>query len=277
MTTTPSEPPDARHADTERLRHWNRWVQPLVIVAAVLPLGPVIAGTDPTTAPEASVAVACWLVFVIDFIAQYRLRDDFLGAWRGRLYLVIVVITAPVYLVIPSLDETDLLALARLGWVAVLITAAADRARGVGRLARRLGLAGLYAVTAVIVGAFVAYRVESPDDGFETFGDSLWWSIVTITTVGYGDLAPVTTTGRITAVGLMIAGLAFLGVAAASLTAFFRVEDTEPAGHDDRPVAQSAPQPGSELVGEIRALRADVAQLDRRVEVMANQADDRNH
>jgi voltage-gated potassium channel len=241
-----------------RLRRWNRWVRPLVVVAAILPLSTIIAGDDPSGVPEAPIAIACWFVFVADFVAQFRLHDAYLAAWRGRVYLGIVIVTTPIYLVVPALDETDLLSLARLGWVAILIGAAGHGMRGVGRLARRLGVAGLYALAAVLVGAAVVFKVESPEDGFETFGDSLWWSIVTITSVGYGDLAPVTARGRIVGVGLMIAGLAFLGVAAGSLAAFFRVEDADRAGDKSRDDARH-----DELLAEIRRLSAEVARLGR--------------
>ena len=44
------------------------------------------------------------------------------------------------------------------------------------------------------------------------FGDAVWWSVTTMSTVGYGDEYPVTTTGRLVAVALMIGGVALLGV-----------------------------------------------------------------
>ena len=76
---------------------------------------------------------------------------------------------------------------------------------------------------------------------------------MTITTVGYGDLVPETTTGRMTAVGLMLAGLGLLGAAAASLAAYFRLEG-DPEGADS---ASSE----DHMADEIAALRRDVARL----------------
>ena len=50
--------------------------------------------------------------------------------------------------------------------------------------------------------------------------DSFWWAIVTITTVGYGDIYPVTTGGRVLAIFLMLGGIATMGAATAAITAY---------------------------------------------------------
>lgn len=52
-------------------------------------------------------------------------------------------------------------------------------------------------------------------------GDALWWAATTVTTVGYGDLYPVTTGGRIVGVVLMFTGVALFGALAASLASVF--------------------------------------------------------
>jgi voltage-gated potassium channel len=53
------------------------------------------------------------------------------------------------------------------------------------------------------------------------FGDALWWSFVTTTTVGYGDISPATVGGRIVAVVLMLVGIGFLGMFTASVATYF--------------------------------------------------------
>ena len=72
----------------------------------------------------------------------------------------------------------------------------------------------IFAFTSILLGAFAEYIVESSVEGAKiiTFGDALWWSITTVTTVGYGDIYPVTTEGRIIASILMIIGIMVLGL-----------------------------------------------------------------
>jgi voltage-gated potassium channel len=62
-----------------------------------------------------------------------------------------------------------------------------------------------------------------------TFDDALWWSAVTVSTVGYGDKYPVTTDGRLVALGLMLGGIALIGVVTASFATWLidRVRATE--------------------------------------------------
>ena len=68
-----------------------------------------------------------------------------------------------------------------------------------------------------------------------SFGDALWWSVVTCTTVGYGDIVPATVYGKITAVILMIFGIGFLGSFIGAVTTYFVKlrEDTNKSEQDD--------------------------------------------
>ena len=96
---------------------------------------------------------------------------------------------------------------------------------GARRLVERLGRVALVAGVVVVLGAFIAYRAEHPTNPeYATFGDSLWWAIVTLTTVGYGDIVPKTTAGRAAGVMIMMTGIAVLGLLAGSLASFFRLE-----------------------------------------------------
>jgi voltage-gated potassium channel len=86
----------------------------------------------------------------------------------------------------------------------------------------------------------------APDGKILTFGDAVWWSGTTVTTVGYGDMYPVTWVGRWVAFCLMLVGISMIGVVTASIAAWFvgRSEEVE-----------------SDLLAEIRALSAKVDQL----------------
>jgi voltage-gated potassium channel len=64
-----------------------------------------------------------------------------------------------------------------------------------------------------------------------TFGDAVWWACATLTTVGYGDVTPVTSMGRLIAVGVMMIGLGLLGAVTGTFASWllqtFSLEDDE--------------------------------------------------
>ena len=75
---------------------------------------------------------------------------------------------------------------------------------------------------AVGLGAIAVLDAEQDADGanITTFGDALWWASTTVTTVGYGDRFPVTTSGRLVAVALMLVGIAAIGAITAGVAAW---------------------------------------------------------
>jgi len=62
---------------------------------------------------------------------------------------------------------------------------------------------------------------QDPDANIKTAGDAIWWSVATITTVGYGDVYPVTTEGRTLAMILMISGIGLFGILSGLAASFF--------------------------------------------------------
>jgi voltage-gated potassium channel len=76
---------------------------------------------------------------------------------------------------------------------------------------------GIFVVT--IACAIVARWLAQED--FPTIGDAMWWSVQTVTTVGYGDATPQTSEGKVIAALLMIASVALISVMTASIAAGF--------------------------------------------------------
>jgi voltage-gated potassium channel len=83
---------------------------------------------------------------------------------------------------------------------------------------RRAALAIALATVVVTLGAGALMRVLSPHD-FSSVWIGLWWAVQTVTTVGYGDVVPRSTSGRIVAAVVMLVGIGFLTVVTASVTA----------------------------------------------------------
>ena len=78
----------------------------------------------------------------------------------------------------------------------------------------------------VFVAAALMYGVEhtAQPESFGTVGESLWWAVVTMTTVGYGDVYPVTTIGRMLAAVIMLLGVGIVALPAGILAARFAEE-----------------------------------------------------
>lgn len=149
-----------------------------------------------------------WGLFGVDYLANLVLATN-----RPRWFLR--NIHELIILVLPVLRPLRLLRLVTL--LKVLHRTAGRTLRG-----RVLTYVLGAAVLVTYVGAVAILDAEKDADGsnITNFGDAIWWAVVTITTVGYGDHYPVTLVGRLVAVGLLLAGIAVLGVITASVASW---------------------------------------------------------
>ncbi len=94
-------------------------------------------------------------------------------------------------------------------------------------------LVGVIAVTSVVTG-LVAHVIDRKD--FPTFGIGVWWSIVTLGTVGYGDVVPHTAWGRVLGGAVIVCGVTFISFLIAIVTSLFidASRDTERQANDAR-------------------------------------------
>lgn len=99
-------------------------------------------------------------------------------------------------------------------------------------LGRTAAAIAVTAATVAFIGALAELDAERGAAGghIDTLGDALWWAVVTMSTVGYGDVFPVTTMGRIVGVAMMVVGVSMLGIVTATVAAWFleRVRGEEP-------------------------------------------------
>jgi voltage-gated potassium channel len=238
------------------LARWRRRFNLPILLAAVVPL--FVTNPD-STAVALTVGLGSWVIFVIDLVVRRRIVPAYLHTRNGRIDAVIVVLTFPYYLIPGASGYTAILLVARLARVARLLLAT----KGLRRFAARLGSVVSAAALVVLIASLVAYGAEHPKNPeFATFGDTIWWGIVTLTTVGYGDIVPITTTGRLAGISIMFTGVAVLGVLAGSLAALF---------HLDRPAEEDDGGPVSPVVQELATMRNELRSLDERLSRLIDQ------
>lgn len=197
------------------------------VLVAALAVVPVIFMEGSANATVLSVAGwanwTIWAVFALEYGTVMWLTDR-KAAYTRLAWLDVFIIIVSLPLLPSLLASTRLLRLARLGRVlrilrlvrlATVITRGGLAARAIFR---KRGLGYIILITILVamgVGGAYAILEDSP------VGDSLWWAIVTMTTVGYGDMFPVTVGGRVAATVLMLLGIGFLAVLTATVAAYF--------------------------------------------------------
>ena len=125
---------------------------------------------------------------------------------------------------------------------------------------RTNGLIYIVIITIAIVfgGAFGIMLVEP---GMDTFGDSIWWSLVTTTTVGYGDISPESTGGRVIAGILMIVGIGFLGMVTGSVATYFVDKLSKGGPEEKKSVAGEQLEYVKKKLDELESLEQDEVKL----------------
>ena len=196
--------------------------------------------------------VAEW-VFTLLFTIEYALRLLCVGrplryalSFYGIVdflsiiptYLSIFVPGTQYLLVIRSLR---VLRIFRIFKLAQYISEARQLTRALHSSRRKIMIFYLTVIHIVVIVGAMMYLIEGRESGFTSIPRSIYWAIVTITTVGYGDIAPQTNVGQAVAAFLMITGYAILAVPTGIVTAEWAMQNNQ------RIVStQSCPQCSSE-------------------------------
>lgn len=203
------------------------------------------------------VIAATWVVFFVEFgielvLAENRWRWFLRNSWQ----LVI--------LALPALRPLMLISVLR-----VVRRTGGSALRG-QLLSYMLGASAIL----VYVGSLAVLAAEenAPGSNIKNFGQAVWWAVVTMTTGGYGDFAPVTVLGRLIAVGLMVAGIAVIGVVTASVASWLVEEVTNKpadATADAADATDETDKTDKTDKTDASALRADIAQLNERIDELS--------
>jgi len=165
-----------------------------------------------------------WLAFCVEYVGKLLLAPSRAEYARKAWFDLLIIVLSPPFLVPDALQSVRavrvlrLLRLVRAGAVAMIgLREAREALRE-----RRFHYVVVTTVVVITVGAIAIFAVEGGrNSNIKSLGDAFWWAIVTTTTVGYGDVSPTTSEGRLIAVALMVIGIGFIGVFTATVTSFF--------------------------------------------------------
>lgn len=208
-----------RQAHWQQATDWPLSIAALVFLAAYSVV--VIAPVDLATAGVLRLLIlVTWALFPVSYVVDLALATH-PWQWARRHPLALL------FVLLPLLRPLRLLRVIAHSSVFQSSAGAAFRARVLVYLASAAVL-----VTYIAALAVLQAERNDPAANITSFGDSLWWAAVTVTTVGYGDFTPVTVRGRAIATGLMLGGVAVLGVLTATLSSWIvqRVTELEKDG-----------------------------------------------
>lgn len=189
--------------------------------------------------------VAVWAVFVLDYLVRVVLARQRRRFMRRHMFDLAVI-------ALPMLRPLRALRILTVLGFLNRQTGAAFRGRVIAYV--------VGAVTLVVaIAALAVLDAERRGDSANItgIGDALWWAVTTITTVGYGDRYPTTAEGRLVGFGLMLAGIALLGVVTASFASWFLDKVASLTVSEEERVEATL----DEVLAEVRELRAEIARL----------------
>ncbi|WP_030477781.1 potassium channel family protein [Lentzea albidocapillata] len=228
-------------ANEARLERWERKVEwPLTALAVVFLAAYAWQVFDDHGAMHFVLEIVLWLVwavFAADFATRMTLAQNKLKFLRTHIFDLAAV-------VLPMVRQLRVL---RLITVITLLNKKFEH-----KIRQRVSI---YVAGVTVIVVFCASLAvldaerHAENASITTFGDALWWTMTTMSTVGYGDRYPVTGEGRLVAGLLMVGGIALLGVITGTIASWL-VEKLRGVEEAELETAQ-----------ELRNLRAEIAEL----------------
>lgn len=227
----------------------------VILVLSLFVLG-VIALELFVDLPPETVRVLTWIdnavcaVFFVDFVIRFRAAESKLRFMKWGWIDLLASIPA-----VESLRWARLFRVIRILRLLRAVRSLRALLEILFRSRTGGGVASVSMITFLVLalsssGILVAER--GPDSNITTAEDAVWWSITTITTVGYGDLYPTTTAGRLIAGVLMFCGVGLFGTLSGVIAGFF-------LGGGKRDPEPDAAEELRALRREVEALRAERA------------------
>ena len=215
-----AKPSGGRHDLVDRIELVTRYPMAALGVAWLV-IGIIVVSTDVNGSASAALVgtlFALWVVLLVEYLVRLVVSPDSRGYLKRRW-------VEPATVVLPPLQGWRLVGIEKMS---LLVHEGELRVESVLKhhsLFRVL----LAACATLLLGAWLVLIFEENAKGsnIHSYPEALWWAIVTVTTVGYGDRYPVSAGGRVVAAVLMLVGIGLIGVLTATVASVFIKEHTD--------------------------------------------------
>jgi voltage-gated potassium channel len=215
-----AKPSGGRHDLVDRIERVTKF--PMALLGVAWLVIAIIVLTDEVNGSASTFLVGSlfvlWVIMLVEYLVRLVVTPDSLGYLRRRW-------VEPATVVVPPLQGWHVVGIEK---VTLLVREGELRVEAILKhhsLFRVL----IAAAGTLIIGSWLVLLFEENTKGsnIHQYPDALWWAIVTVTTVGYGDRFPVTEGGRAVAVILMLVGIGLIGVLTATVASVFIKEHTD--------------------------------------------------
>jgi voltage-gated potassium channel len=215
-----TKPSGGRHDLVDRIERVTKFPMALLGIAWLV-IAIVVLTTDVHSSASTVLVgglFVLWVIMLVEYLVRLVVTPDSLGYLRRRW-------VEPATVVVPPLQGWHVVGIEKMS---LLVREGELRVEAI--LKHHSLFRVLIAVAAVLIfGSWLVLLFEENAKGsnIHSYPEALWWAIVTVTTVGYGDRYPVTEGGRVVAVILMLVGIGLIGVLTATVASVFIKEHTD--------------------------------------------------
>lgn len=202
------------------VEHFFEW--PMIWITALL-LPVIIIPTFYDLAPTwksifTSINIFIWVLFYLELFTKLVVSKSYIRTLKKN-WLLVIILLSPALLVLRLFRVARLVRIVRLLRVQNVVKHARTNIK---RLIYNIEYIFLTFIVFIAVSSFIMLEVESRSGGTITdFNDALWWAVITITTIGYGDIVPASINGRIFAAIVSLIGVVLFMTIIARITAIF--------------------------------------------------------
>jgi voltage-gated potassium channel len=246
-----AKPSGGRHDLVDRIEEVTKYPMAALGIAWLVIGIIVVSGNlkHSTSTVLVGILFALWVILLAEYLVRLVVTPNRPGYLKRRW-------VEPATVVVPPLQGWHFIGIERMG---LLLREGALQLEAILKhhsLFRVL----IAAAGTLFIGAWLVLLFEenAKKSNIHNFPDALWWAVVTVTTVGYGDRFPVTGGGRTVAVVLMLVGIGLIGVLTATVASLFMKEHTDANKEEIKK--------GHARLGEQLAVISDrLADVERRV------------